>query len=137
MSDRPDLDEAIKILQAGGIKITGGRYAPVDPVTGIKPALGNPTPKVEPPKDDKKTTMTIGHIEVATRQLQEAEITIGEFLELVNAYIKLQQEALLDRVDKSLEYPNFRELPQGLDPICAKLAFNQARTTIDKLRLEL
>lgn len=28
MSDRPDLDEAISILQAGGIKVVGGKYAP-------------------------------------------------------------------------------------------------------------
>lgn len=28
MSDRPDLDKAIKIAQAGGLKITGGKYAP-------------------------------------------------------------------------------------------------------------
>jgi hypothetical protein len=28
MSDRPDLDEAINILQAGGFTILGGKYAP-------------------------------------------------------------------------------------------------------------
>lgn len=28
MSDRPDLDKAIEIAQAGGLKITGGKYAP-------------------------------------------------------------------------------------------------------------
>ena len=28
MSDRPDLDEAIDILQNGGFNITGGKYAP-------------------------------------------------------------------------------------------------------------
>lgn len=28
MGERPDIDEAIKILQAGGFKITGGKYAP-------------------------------------------------------------------------------------------------------------
>lgn len=31
MSDRPDLDKAIQILQDGGIKITGGKYAPQTP----------------------------------------------------------------------------------------------------------
>ena len=31
MSDRPDLDEAIKILQEGGFKVTGGKYAPETP----------------------------------------------------------------------------------------------------------
>ena len=30
MSDRPDLDEAIDILLAGGWNITGGIYAPKD-----------------------------------------------------------------------------------------------------------
>lgn len=33
MSDRPDLDEAINILQSGGFNISGGKYAP----PGVQP----------------------------------------------------------------------------------------------------
>jgi hypothetical protein len=39
-SDRPDLDKAIKILQDGGWKITGGKYAP-------KESLAQPTESEE------------------------------------------------------------------------------------------
>jgi hypothetical protein len=56
MSDRPDLDEAIRILQAGGIKITGGRYAPIDPVTGIKPSLGADDAPTDLQPSDSDTT---------------------------------------------------------------------------------
>lgn len=55
MSDRPDLDKAIEIAQAGGLKITGGKYAPIDPKTGIKPTLGadSQTPQPITPQPDK------------------------------------------------------------------------------------
>lgn len=46
MSDRPDLDEAINILQSGGFNITGGKYAPE--VDGVKPRLGQPSEHLAP-----------------------------------------------------------------------------------------
>lgn len=54
MCDRPDLDEAMNILQAGGFNITGGKYAPksnpLDPQQDIEGELGaseKPTPQEE------------------------------------------------------------------------------------------
>lgn len=42
MSDRPDLDEAVEILQKGGFNITGGKYAPApEPKTDIRAILEN------------------------------------------------------------------------------------------------
>lgn len=42
MSDRPDLDEAIKIAQAGGLKITGGKYAPNPAKPDVDEILADP-----------------------------------------------------------------------------------------------
>jgi hypothetical protein len=40
MSDRPDLDEAMRIAEAGGLKLTGGKYAPdVHPTPELDKAL--------------------------------------------------------------------------------------------------
>jgi hypothetical protein len=103
------------------------------------------TPKVEPPKDDWPQ----GDI-LAPNPFTDEMV---EFYskETVEALIKLQQEALLSKVEAELpeKYNNWSDVPDsvvgGLPSYSKKLTYrkahnqsiNQVKTTINKLRLEL
>jgi hypothetical protein len=107
MSDRPDLDKAIEIAQAGGLKITGGKYAP--------------TPKQPDSSDDWLRTFREMLAEFSDQGLRQQEYRIIEFVTQHDAAEKLKllaqfesiiydaiKEAELSRVDERVVSESLR-----------------------------
>ena len=117
MSDRPDLDGAIRIAQEGGLKITGGKYAP----NGVSLSDKTPHPSLQ-------------HLK---RELRD---TLGQFLD---TYVDNQWESMPKETDKAVDalFHSFTqwvlELPEMQDELVDTFSSNSGKSIEPMFRNQL
>lgn len=116
MSDRPDLDEAASILQAGGFKITGGKYAPKKPDQNTDNSKGGESARFKPTNSPESESLAYPEgsssipdlreqiLETAQGNFDAGEyITDGgdwrRFFDDIIAIITARKAALLDKIE--------------------------------------